>query len=69
MTTDLMAPLPKAWLGYGGFCSRGVVVRICAECPSKAEAERQVREAGMVASHGLCPGCYAAALRRLKLEN
>lgn len=52
------SPLPKAWLGYKPSTSGRPLVRVCAWCPDRAEAERQAREARHDVTHGICPACY-----------
>jgi hypothetical protein len=53
----MITALPRAWLGYAGFSDAGPVVRVCAWCPDKLEAEAEAKAAGHVVSHGICPEC------------
>jgi hypothetical protein len=57
--------LPAAWLGYRFAPDRSdVIVRICAWCPDKDEAEREARRLDLDITHAICPACYQAQLER-----
>lgn len=58
---------PAAWMGYAVNPKGGFMARICAWCPDKAEAEAM---AGRIPiTHGMCPECYQAQVRKLTGEN
>lgn len=56
--------LPKAWLGYKETPGCRTLVRVCAWCPDRKEAEKLADAAGHEVTHGACPACYQEQLRR-----
>lgn len=53
---------PAAIMGYASDAG-GILVRICAWCPDKVQAERTCRAAGLRVTHGICVDCYARMIR------
>ena len=54
-------PLPAAWLGYKIDLRTGdALVRICAWCPDRRQAEAEAKRLNCRVTHGICPACYQA---------
>jgi hypothetical protein len=51
-------PFPAAWLGYSPKFKPKLCVRICMDCPDKAEADALALTEGLQMSHTICPQCY-----------
>jgi hypothetical protein len=52
---------PLAFMGYKAMNPRTgrVIVRVCAYCPDKEQADAEARSADQEVSHGICVTCYA----------
>jgi hypothetical protein len=60
-TTETGDPIPgfSSFGGYTGHLWHGrKCVKVCMDCPDKAQADAWVMAQGFVASHTLCPKCY-----------
>lgn len=55
---------PRAFMGYAVH-NRRLVVRVCAWCPDKREAEDWARAKGTPVTHGCCPSCAAEMRKQL----
>ena len=65
MRGTISLPQPAAWLGYAVKPTGGFVVRVCAWCPDKAEADRLAHAAGLEVTHCMCVSCYQIQLSDL----
>ena len=70
LTSNLPAQLPpEAWLGFKvNWVTGAVMVRVCMDCDSKAEAEAMAQEMGCMVSHGLCAQHYAVRIAEITGE-
>jgi hypothetical protein len=55
----MISELPRAWLGYAADGKSFCVVKVCAWCPDKAQADKLAGESGLTVTHTICPACYA----------
>jgi hypothetical protein len=52
-------------VGYTDQRTGKTVVRVCASCPDKEQADQQARNAGQLVSHGLCFACFEKQMTQI----
>ncbi len=50
----------KAYRGIG----EGGFVKVCGWCPDKAQADAVAKKHGLETSHGMCPDCLTAYMKK-----